>query len=214
MLAYKLYKPKAFDHEHFSLLLNGVFSANRHRKTIQNAYQLSECGHRAILRSRERYFERPKAVALILLQQQVEDMALIAAALLQGLAEDGRFLTFDDLERLFGERTRHAVELVTVTHGVSKQDYFQRLAQVSGQPAAWAVKCAGTLYDLSTLDGSTAQEKLEQVGETRMYVLPLAESRKEVPYYSAMAEYFIWQLKLWCAIRDIQALETSALVDN
>ncbi len=214
-MPFNLYQPEACNHEGFNLLLNGVISGANDRSNVESAYRFSKYGHRGqTRRTGERYFEHPKAVALILLQLQVKDAAVIIAALLHDIVEDSWILTFDDIERSYGKPSRQIIELVTVPEGMSKQAYFQLLAQAFGQPAAWLVKCADRLHNLATLDGSPAQKKWEQAEETRRYVLPRAEALTKVPQYKAQGEYFVAQLKSWCSIREFHALENSGFADN
>jgi len=158
-------------------------------RLIMMAYRFSKYGHRGQAKeSGERYFEHPKEVSLTLIEQGVFDHEVIITALLHDVMEDSFILAWEDLEYIFGNRICALVKLVTKEPSLPKEQYFPRL--LSGEPAAWLVKLADRLHNLSTLEACTVQKQQKQVKETQELYLPLCDRLANYPNYAKNSLWF------------------------
>lgn len=148
---------------------------------VQLAYTLSKYGHRAQLRkeldadgSPIRYFEHPRRVALILLDEvRVFDPTLIVSALLHDAIEDTRDLTPEVIEHCFGA---DVVKVVKALSKVPKEGYLERLrGSVDWRP--YAIKACDRVDNLRSLAGSTPNFITKQCDETADHYLPLMRDR-------------------------------------
>jgi (p)ppGpp synthase/HD superfamily hydrolase len=181
---------------------------------IMAAYSLSKYGHRDQVREAGgRYFEHPKVLALLLVRLGVRNADVICAALLHDVIEDTFILQPEHLERWFGGGVCHIVTYVTKDplNGLTKEQYF---ARITGDDfRTWLVKLADRLHNMSTLadcDEPVEKErlrrkKLDQVAETRTYILPLAHLLVKVPGYDAIGQFFIDELTALCNSREAEA---------
>lgn len=122
------------------------------------AYSLSKYAHRHDVRSSERdlcgnpvrYFEHPRAVALILFDEMgVCDLDVMCAALLHDVPEDTDTLSFEQIEYLFGQTVARALIFLT-KNSANKAGYYDRL-QKFGTREAILVKIADRVHNLRTL---------------------------------------------------------------
>jgi GTP pyrophosphokinase len=181
------------------------------RKKIMQAYRLSKYGHRGQFREGEgRYFEHPKAVAVLLLQLNAQESYIICGGLLHDFLEDSYILEPDDLRDWFGAQTSSLVNGLTKEEGMSTEEYFARLSAQS--PDCWLVKLADRLHNLSTLVEGTGSEaekfrlkKVKQVEETRQYLLPLASALQTTCGYEEKGIWLTAQIDAWCKQRESEA---------
>jgi len=133
-------------------------------KRVMRAYRLSKYGHRGQERDcGERYFEHPKAVALIAIQELgILRSDTIASALLHDLQEDSFIATWEDVEDFFGKRVVRWVRALTKE---GDKDYFSNL--LNSDPDVLLVKCCDRLHNLRTLKGCKKEKQLKQILETR-----------------------------------------------
>lgn len=151
-----------------------IFAPSEFQK-IMLAYKLSKYGHKGQLRdSGERYFEHPKAVALILVEElNVGNPDIVIAALLHDIKEDSFILDWLDIESIFGRRAVMIVRAVTKEPG---KDYFKNLFR--GDYDVLLVKICDRLHNLRTL-GTCRPEKIKkQLKETREYYGALIDALK------------------------------------
>ena len=155
---------------------------------VELAYALAKHAHRAQVRSERgaddkplRYFEHPRRVALVLIDEvRVSDPELICVALLHDGVEDTRELTPAMIERHWGPDVARLVQLLSK---VPKEGYIERLATY-GDWRARLVKAADRLDNLRSLGEHqvTAAFRERQLTETRRLYLPLLERlTAEVP---------------------------------
>lgn len=165
-------KKEKIGREEFEKLVKFSLSPSDFRK-VMLAYRLSKYGHRNQMRETgERYFEHPKAVALILIQElKLQDRAdLIATALMHDLQEDTFLLEWDDIEFIFGAGIVRAVRALTKEEG---KPYHE---QLESSPAdVLMVKLSDRLHNLRTLGGCTDKKKQKQLTETREKYIPLID---------------------------------------
>lgn len=194
----------------FEKLIAPHFLPSEQRKIMQ-AYRLSKYGHRDQMREGGgRYFEHPKALAILLIRLGVRDVDVICAALLHDTVEDTFIIEFADIEEWFGGGTCLLVKLVTKEKGLSPRQYIVRLS--NGDPRAWLVKCADRLHNMSTLDSADPamqdhfrKKKVKQAKETRKKILPLAEKLAHTPGFEELGQYFVAALTYWCERREKEA---------
>lgn len=196
----------------FEKLIAPHFLPSEQRRIMQ-AYRLSKHGHRLQMREGGgRYFEHPKALAILLVRLGVRDVDVICAALLHDIVEDTFILEFADIEEWFGGGTCLLVKLVTKEKGLSPRQYIIRLSL--GDVRAWLLKCADRLHNMSTLDSDDPamfdhfkKKKVKQVRETRKKILPLAEKLAASPGYEELGNFFVAALTYWCERRAAEAAE-------
>lgn len=144
---------------------------------IQLAYTLAKFSHRSQIRKETndegkpvRYFEHPRRVALILIDElHIVEADMIVAALLHDGIEDTRDLTPDMIEFHFGSEVRRIVALLSK---VPKEGYIDRL----GAFADWktlTVKACDRLDNLRSMDQAGPEFRTKQIKETREVYAPL-----------------------------------------
>ncbi len=196
--------------EGFESEIKAAFNRKSTRQ-IMRAYRLSKYGHRNQWRDDgTRYFDHPKALALLLVRLGVRNAAVIIVALLHDIVEDSFILLFEDVQYWFGTTAERSLRMVTKDKkaGMTVEEYFERMADDG--PASWLVKLADRLHNLRTLPDSDdpvkhakcKQKKLNQVDETRRFILPLALKLAKSRRYNKLGIWFHEQLTQWCNIRE------------
>ena len=164
-------------------------------KDIENidwAYQLAKSAHRAQQREGgERYFEHPRAVALILLDEvKVRNPRMIITALLHDSAEDTAIfgnptqtdyqtwakLVEDRVSRMFGEEVSKMVIALTKPPG-EEHFYLENLKKASTETLL--VKMADRLHNLRTLKDVPYKKRLVKIAETRDLYYPIFDNVKQ-----------------------------------
>lgn len=162
---------------------------------VSLAYDLAKYGHRGqVRRNGPRYFEHPRAVALILIDElELLDADLLCAALLHDVVEDSAIL--GTMHQAHGERWRIArwritklfnprvARLVlTVTKPSLELTQFHTKAELTahylrglrrGSVDALLIKMCDRLHNLRSLEGSSPETIRKQLTETREVLLPI-----------------------------------------
>jgi GTP pyrophosphokinase len=181
---------------------------------IDAAYEFAKEGHGysgQIRESGERYFEHPRAVALIVMDElKIFDRDVIIAALLHDVKEDCYLLRRRRIKLFFGKGVQKIVDLVTKPENrrisfSSKEEklkwYFRRIINSNWETKT--VKLADRLHNLRTLSACTPEKYRKQIDETRKYFIPLIESLKKsrpqvAKYFQEQFELFIGRwMYLW-----------------
>lgn len=142
---------------------------------IDTAYDFCKYAHRIQKRKTgERYFEHPRAVALILIDEiGITDARIISVALLHDVLEDTHLLTMARAEKLFGKDV--AVWLDFLTKHESAATYYNRLSE----EAPWQVllvKFADRLHNIRTMNtGLDEQWRCNYAKETQGEFPPLGK---------------------------------------
>lgn len=146
---------------------------------IMLAYKLAKYGHAGRFRDdgTTRYFEHPKEVALILIDELgIYDHRMIVAALLHDIEEDtnilGREDNWSDIAFIFGKRVAHYVKLLT--KDTAEEKYIERLRRATKK--SQIIKLADRLHNARTLGTCTSEKQQRYIQETNHYFLPWAES--------------------------------------
>jgi GTP diphosphokinase / guanosine-3',5'-bis(diphosphate) 3'-diphosphatase len=148
------------------------------------AYKLAKYGHKGQQRlNGVRYFEHPKKVALILIEElHVFDHEMIIAALLHDMIEDSYLLDIKDVEMIFGKRIKLLVNTLTKAESPNKfektLEYHYNL--VKAEESAIIIKLADRLHNMRDLIHCSKKKITKQVKETEEIFIPLAE--KKHPY--------------------------------
>ncbi len=151
-------------------------------RRVMLAYKLSKYGHRGQTRDGgERYFEHPKEVALIIINElRILDPDVIISALLHDLQEDSFILDWEDLEDIFGSRVVLSVRALTKEEG---KDYFSNL--LAADADVLLVKLADRLHNLRTLRECSDAKKRKQIKETREKFSKIIQELKSRSYRAA-----------------------------
>lgn len=164
------------------------------RQSVIWAYDLGKTWHRGQFRDDgERYFNHVVAVTQILIDHGYSAAEYLITALLHDALED-TFLPISMVEKLFGPDIARGILAVSKSYGIedpltgrifrlpkkTKTEYFDEIKRF-GRRAAIA-KCADRIHNLTDLTKPqaadsrwTPQKRLDQVQETREWILPLAE---------------------------------------
>lgn len=161
---------------------------------IARAYQDAKDGFRGVKRKRgERYFEHPRAVALILMDiLDVREPEEIAAALLhdhvEDLKEEG--WTKERITDRYNARVAGYVEALTMPEGefASREERLEAFHEqiFSAPKVVIAVKFADRLHNLSTCDAMPLEAQRRMIDETRRVYLPFAKTHDIL--YAELAE--------------------------
>lgn len=147
------------------------------RMRVELAYTLAKFSHRSQVRKEldesgqpMRYFEHPRRVALILIDElHVIDPDLIIAALLHDGIEDTRDLTHDMIEFHFGNEVARIVALLSKC---PKEGYIERLKAFADSKVL-LVKACDRLDNLRSMSNASAEFVAKQVNETVQVYYPL-----------------------------------------
>ena len=184
---------------------------------IMLAYDFTKVAHRGQKREGgDRYFEHPRSVALILLDEcKITDPKIIAAGLLHDTMEDSQILgstggkcysewaelAEERLARLFGNDTAEMVIAVTkpFIDGIEIKDkndkdraYHDKLSYASG--AAILVKMSDRLHNLRTLGARSRENQRKIIDETKSEYFPLF--RKALNTFPNEGGYLLSQMQI------------------
>ena len=168
------------------------------------AYILAKYAHRAQVRKEKdekgelvRYFEHPRRVALILIDElHIVLPEMIIAALLHDGIEDTREITPASLERYFGPEVTTIVRQLSK---VPKEGFAERLLNL-GNWKALVLKACDRLDNLRSLSAGTVDFQRKQIRETKEVYYPIFarlleivpnEYRNQAVYLKAQIELLI-----------------------
>ncbi|MEK7516267.1 MAG: HD domain-containing protein [Patescibacteria group bacterium] len=143
-------------------------------ENVLAAYELAKYGHRGQKRdSGERYFEHPRAVAEIIIDELElrNDWRIVATALLHDVLEDAWILSERRLALNFGRDVALWLRLLTKK---PKDGYLERLRE-HGSWEVLVVKLCDRLHNLRSLGKCDEAKQRKQIVETRAHYVPLAE---------------------------------------
>lgn len=152
--------------------------AMRDLMLVEAAYVFAKHGHRAQFRKeidpetgkKVRYFEHPRRVALILIDEvKCVDPVMIMAALIHDCIEDTDIITPEFIEHTLGAETARIVKMLSK---VPKEGYLERLTAY----ADWRVlviKACDRLDNLRSLGSGTVEFQKKQVSETEEKYFPI-----------------------------------------
>jgi len=144
---------------------------------VELAYTLAKFGHRAQTRkeiddvgNNVRYFEHPRRVALILIDEvKVVSPELVISALIHDGIEDTRDLTPAMIEHCFGADVARIVKTLSKS---PKEGYLDRF-NMSTDWRSYVVKACDRLDNLRSLGPMPKEFVLKQLDETRSKYYPL-----------------------------------------
>jgi GTP diphosphokinase / guanosine-3',5'-bis(diphosphate) 3'-diphosphatase len=173
-------------------------------------------GHKGQKReSGERYYEHPRSVTLILLDEcGVTDPAIIKGALMHDVGEDtgflgnAHYLSYPQLIMeieyraglIAGEETGEIVGCLTKPTGIDVNDKTKNIKEelyrrnLSSSPKALLVKMADRLHNLRTLGSCTPEKQQRKIKETEEFYFPLFE--KVLTKYPKEGKYLLEQMKI------------------
>lgn len=153
------------------------YFTRQQKHCVELAYTLAKDAHRPQRRQETgpdgkplRYFEHPRRVALITLDEcGIIDWELICIALLHDIVEDTRYIGVDFIRDFFGTRVADGVRLVTK---MPKAGYEGRLTECS-EWRALTVKTCDRLDNLRTLHHCSRDKISRKLGETVEWYYPI-----------------------------------------
>lgn len=175
---------------------------DKDRHSILWMYDAGKTGHRGQKRDTgERYWEHPRAVALIMLDElKIKEPALIISCLGHDLLEDTSlfgnpiFSTYSEfknmaflrMEKMFGETVANMIitlskpridKVEILDKEQSNQIYFERLKESSADTIL--VKMCDRLHNLRSLEGNTVEKQKRISEETVNHYFSIFEKVKE-----------------------------------
>lgn len=146
----------------------------RELEAIETAYVFSKYGHRTKFRDDgvTRYFEHPKAVSLILVDELDErNWQTIVLGLLHDIPEDSFILSWNRIQMNFGKEVTKDLKLLTKK---PRKGYEMRLKKYANARIL-KVKLADRVHNLRTLQNCTKEKQERKIKETYDYYIPLAD---------------------------------------
>lgn len=190
------------DWQTFTARLEGFTPADKRK--IDLAYQMAKSAHRTQMREGgQRYFEHPRAVALILLDEvKTKDPDVVISSLLHDVAEDtALFSNFKknktnrewrqkveaNITGIFGSNVAEILLAVTKTE-VDGVDILTKdqAAEITHQnlqnasPKAVLVKMADRLHNLRTLGACSPEKMARKTIETKEVYFPIFQKAADV----------------------------------
>lgn len=187
------------------------------RETIMFAYDIAKHAHHGQTRQTgERYFEHPRSVALILMDEcRISDPSIIIGALLHDAMEDtdifGSYhnLAYSDWVRVtdfritkaFDKKTAETVIALTkpkIDYNEVPDDpaatkrYYENLANAT--PEALLIKMADRLHNLRTLKHTLPEKQQRKLDETLNVYIPLFIDRV-IPTFPTEGIYLLEQIQ-------------------
>jgi len=140
---------------------------------IETAYMFAKYGHKEQMRdSGVRYFEHPKAVAWIIIDElKLHDWRTIAMALMHDLKEDSWILSWWRIQVNFGKSVTLGLKLLTKE---PKKGYLKRL-RTHGTWRELMVKICDRLNNMRTLKECPPKKIARQLTETQREFFPLCD---------------------------------------
>jgi len=141
---------------------------------VMLAYRLSKYGHRNQERDDGgRYFEHPKRVALILMNELKSfSKNVIIEALLHDIEEDSFILKNRDINLIFGKSVAGAIAILTKNKKREASFYFKKIKKANKEVRI--VKLADRLDNVRDMEVWNKERKQKYILETRKLILPWA----------------------------------------
>lgn len=151
------------------------------KKTIRKAFDIALEAHSSMRRkSGEPYIYHPIAVARIVAEEIGLDATSIVCALLHDTVED-TYITLEDIETIFGEKTREIIDGLTKISGVfdhstsaQAENFRKMLLTLSDDIRVILIKLADRLHNMRTLGSMPKAKQLKIASETSFMYAPLA----------------------------------------
>lgn len=177
------------------------------RYAIEHAYILSKDAHRAQSRqSGERYFEHPRRVAIILMEEiGIGSWEDVCAALLHDGPEDTKYLTIDKLRYWFNGMVADLVDLMTKREGQVQREYYAKLGDMD---RAVIIKGCDRLDNLRSMRDLKDDFITKQIHGTETHVLPLLRNLSVGGVYPWASE----KAKLLVTLIEIELTKLKAIL--
>ncbi len=152
---------------------------------VMEAYRMSKYGHRGQMReSGERYFEHPKAVALMLVKElRIYDRDMIIVALLHDTEEDTYIFgagetAFATVEKQFGKRPSNMLRALSKEPCEPEQkivrDTKYNLGMARADIEVKIIKILDRVHNMGTIVACPMEKQKRKLEETHTYYLPIA----------------------------------------
>ena len=147
-------------------------------KDIEAAYFFCKYAHRGQRRDDgRRYFDHPRAVAWILVDELcIDDVAVVIIALLHDLQEDSFIMTEERIEINFGRVVTLGVR--NMSKNTSAKDNYWPRFMTFAQWREVICKLADRLHNLRTLGACTTEKQRRKIAETKSVIYPMFERAK------------------------------------
>jgi len=145
----------------------------RELENVAAAYVFAKYGHREQERDNgERYFDHPRAVALILIDElEIRDWRMIVTALIHDLIEDTFIFSEERVRINFGKMVTLWLKLLSKK---PKEGYLKRLLEADDW-RLWLIKLCDRLHNSRTLKSCTTEKQKRKIKETIDFYLPLCD---------------------------------------
>jgi guanosine-3',5'-bis(diphosphate) 3'-pyrophosphohydrolase len=150
-------------------------------KMIRKAFDVAVEAHKDMRRkSGEPYIYHPIAVARIVSEEMGLGATSITCALLHDTVED-TYITLEDIEELFGEKSRRIIdgltkipEIFDENSSIQAENFRKMILTISDDIRVVLIKLADRLHNMRTLGSMRADKRLKIASETKFLYAPLA----------------------------------------
>ena len=150
-------------------------------KMIRKAFDVAVEAHKDMRRkSGEPYIYHPIAVARIVAEEMGLGATSITCALLHDTVED-TYITLEDIEELFGEKSRRIIdgltkipEIFDENSSIQAENFRKMILTISDDIRVVLIKLADRLHNMRTLGSMRADKRLKIASETKFLYAPLA----------------------------------------
>jgi GTP pyrophosphokinase len=150
-------------------------------KMIRKAFDVAVEAHKDMRRkSGEPYIYHPIAVARIVSDEMGLGATSITCALLHDTVED-TYITLEDIEELFGEKSRRIIdgltkipEIFDENSSIQAENFRKMILTISDDIRVVLIKLADRLHNMRTLGSMRADKRLKIASETKFLYAPLA----------------------------------------
>ena len=148
---------------------------DKDKALIEDAFQLAKEAHAPQSRdSGLPYILHPLAVALVVVEEMMQNgAAIVAAALLHDVVEDTPH-TIDEIRDRFGDDVAFLVAAVTKPNKRQVDTFQHILGSIDGDVRVLLLKLSDRLHNMRTLSGLKPQKQWKIASETQFFFAPLA----------------------------------------
>lgn len=164
-----------------ALLKNANNLSKEDQKMVRKAFDVAVEAHKDMRRkSGEPYIYHPIAVARIVSEEMGLGATSITCALLHDTVED-TYITLEDIEELFGEKSRRIIdgltkipEIFDENSSIQAENFRKMILTISDDIRVVLIKLADRLHNMRTLGSMRADKRLKIASETKFLYAPLA----------------------------------------
>lgn len=144
---------------------------------LETAYQVAQKCHEGQFRDDGSPFITHIDSVLLILKNEfhIHNEKLLLVATLHDTLEDSTHTTFEEIEKLFGEKVATSVKLLTKSKGQDFGLYLEKIDAYQEIPNLMLVKLADRLHNLRTMEYRSPEKIKKKCVEVKNHLLPYAQ---------------------------------------